>query len=132
MSENTLNTSHIVEKSPEKNVYPRMYLAEIGPEKVEFVLDSGANEFMLSKADLVASLDGRRTKISRRKAGGEKFSGVFGTPKVFLFPDGTEIKLSKAVFSEGLSDNLASVGRLCEAGFSVLFEEGSTEFLNQV
>src|SRR6185312_12124717 len=56
--------------------------------------------------------------------GGEKFSGTFGTPRTFLFPDGTEIHLRRAVVSEGLTENLASVGRLCEAGFSVLFEEG--------
>jgi hypothetical protein len=118
--------THTHEKhSPEqKEGYPLAYRTEISPGKVELVLDSGTNEFMLLNAELVTSTEGRRTKIITAQGSVGNFSGTYSTPKVFQFPDGTELKLPRAVFAEGLSDNLASVGRLCEAGFSVLFEEG--------
>jgi len=114
------------EEEREEKIYPTGLVAQTKPEKVELILDSGASEFMLTNADLVSSLGGRKTKIitAQGNGGGEKFSGTFGTPRTFLFPDGTEIHLKRAVVSEGLTENLASVGRLCEAGFSVLFEEG--------
>ena len=58
----TEHTSLIEQKlSPE--VYPMSFLAQTKLERIELVLDSGANEFMLSNADLVTSLESRKTKI---------------------------------------------------------------------
>ena len=70
------------------------------------------------------NLGKRETKIKTASESGP-LKGTFGTPENFIFADGqTGVgfgKSGEAVFANGLTENLASVGRLCEKGFFVLF-----------
>jgi len=107
--------------SPSRALLSRRVL---GLEKVSFLLDSGANEFMFQGKNFLKQLGTRETRIKTASESGP-LKGVFGTPQNFLFADGqTGIgfgKTGEAVFAEGLTENLASVGRLCEKGFFVVF-----------
>lgn len=102
--------------------------------KLELILDSGANETMVNRRSLIDTLDTRKTKIIT--AGKNFETGNYGTPKKVYFPNQTELqfgKENKIVFSENLTDNLVSVGRICESGLSVLFNsEKYTIFKNPV
>jgi hypothetical protein len=97
----------------------------LGLERLKTILDSGANEFMVKSLKFSQSLNGVETNI--QTAGGSVEKGVVGTMQSFVFADGrTDVKFGHrnfAVFAEGLVDNLSSVGRLCEAGFSVVFDK---------
>ena len=57
-----VTTEHIsqIEQKLSPEVYPMSFLAQTKLERIELVLDSGANEFMLSNADLVTSLESQR------------------------------------------------------------------------
>jgi len=96
---------------------------------VAFFMDSGANETMIKNKNLFESLDPRQTLISTATGQKGAAKGVFGTPKAFSF-SGTNRRVcfgkeGKGVWCEQLNDNLLSVGRLCDAGFSVVFNSQS-------
>jgi hypothetical protein len=73
-------------------------------------MDSGANEFMVNEERFLEEKEKTKTRIKN-----------FYTPSSCTFlPFG---KTNRCVFSNFLSENLCSVGRLCEGGFSVLFDK---------
>ena len=81
---------------------------------------------MVRERDFVASLGTLETRIKTASKNQEEACGVFGTPRAFFFPS-SKVGVgfgqkNRAVFCEKLSENLGSVGRLCEAGFSVVFD----------
>jgi hypothetical protein len=92
---------------------------------ISLFMDSGANETMLKDKANFLTLDPRETLISTATGQGAAAKGVYGTPRSFSF-EGTDRRVcfgreGKAVWCESLNDNLLSVGRLCDAGFSVVF-----------
>ena len=97
------------------------------PRSITLVLDSGASEFMFNNTNLAHSLESsNRTKIVG--ASGPVASGKYGKSIDVYFPGdhSNPVKIgthNKAVFSGDLEDNLASVGRLCEGGYIVVFHE---------
>ena len=101
------------------------------PTKVDLILDSGASEFMFSNLKFASNTE--PTQISITTAAGELKGKVGGVKNCYL-PNGTEIKLGtdgQAVFAPQLQDNLASVGRLCEGGLAVLFDENGYQILQK-
>ena len=88
-----------------------------------FFMDSGANETMMKDRENFLTLDPRKTAISTATAGSGTATGVYGTPRPFTFDGGKHrvVLGGKAVWCDKLNDNLLSVGRLCDAGFSVAF-----------
>jgi hypothetical protein len=71
------------------------------------------------------TLTERTTSIMTASKNADRIGVVFGHLKKFLFSDGqTPLRFGEenlAIFSSGLSENLASVGKICESGFSILF-----------
>src|SRR5690348_11222985 len=58
--------------------------------KLELILDSGANETMVNRKSLIDTLDTRKTRIIT--ASGKNFeTGNYGTPKKVYFPNQTEL-----------------------------------------
>jgi hypothetical protein len=96
-----------------------------GFEKLNMVLDSGATETMVTEEKFADKLTNITTKIMTASKNADGLGGVYGHLKSFLFSDGqTPVRFGEndlAIFSGGLSDNLASVGKICEGGFSILF-----------
>jgi hypothetical protein len=91
---------------------------------------------MVTNGKFPDTLTGRKTRImtASRAGGGEV--GTFGTLKNYFFSDNqTPVRFGKdnfTIFSAGLADNLASVGRLCESGFQVVFTKNNfTVFKSQ-
>jgi hypothetical protein len=92
-------------------------------KKVNFILDSGSNEFMFK--DTRNSLQTvKNTQIETAKADSE--SGIknafFGTSK--KLPNLTQVEIGRnnqGVFSNELTHNLGSVGRICENNMWILF-----------
>src|SRR5579872_2948530 len=76
---------------------------------------------MIKNREIFESLNPRKTNISTATAGSGTTVGVYGNPKPLMFAGRNRIVCSKAVWCERLNDNLLSVGRLCDAGFSVVF-----------
>jgi len=78
--------------------------------RIHLVLDSGANEFMFKDTRVAESFDSRQTKIVTA-SGSNQVTGKFGKTQQLFFPGNTtQLKTgmhNKAVFSEGLEDNLA-------------------------
>jgi len=108
----------------EQKVQPRVLISRTDQKGITLYMDSGANETMLKDEASFISLDPRQTLISTA-TGQTAATGIYGTPKSFSFvgsnrrvPFGRE---GKAVWCDKLNDNLLSVGRLCDAGFSVVF-----------
>ena len=83
---------------------------------------------MLKDTALAEKYESRNTRIVTASGTSGQISGRYGVLQRLFFPTGgIELKSGKegkAVFSEQLEDNLASVSRLCECGFVVIFEEG--------
>src|SRR6185312_11051415 len=83
---------------------------------------------MVNDLTLADNFESRSTKILTASGSANQITGKYGVLQKMFFPSGgTEVKAGKegkAVFSEKLGDNLASVGRLCECGFVVVFDEG--------
>ena len=79
---------------------------------------------MIKDKSFLEKLGERTTEIQTASQGAQQ-RGTFAKPRKFLFADGkTPVRFGKqgeAVFCDHLSDNLASVGRLCENGFLILF-----------
>src|SRR5579872_5368733 len=78
---------------------------------------------MIKDRENFLTLDPRKTGISTATEGSGAATGIYGTPRQFVFSGGNRrVALnSKAVWCEKLNDNLLSVGRLCDSGFSVVF-----------
>src|SRR5690606_28688991 len=93
--------------------------------EVEFLLDSGANEHMLCSRANLKTLSSRKSKIFTATGSGENTLGYFGEPKPLIFNSGAQVPLKSAVFCEKLTDNLLSVSKLTEEGFTVIFQKGS-------
>ena len=94
--------------------------------KIKTYLDSGANEFLLKQKSLAKDLKDVCTTIET--AGGGKDLSATSTGQVdFYFADlRTRVPMgtaNRALFSEGLVDNLASVSRLTETGLKVIFDK---------
>jgi hypothetical protein len=78
------------------------------PKKLNFVLDSGASEFMFSDTKFASHNNLRRTTITTAAA---EINGKVGEVKPCFFPSGVEVRVGKngtAVFSNELKDNLFS------------------------
>jgi len=74
-----------------------------------------------------------RAKIQIATAASE-ISGRLGKIKAAFLPSGKELKLGrdgKAVFSPSIQENLASVGRICEGGLAILFDENGYQILEE-
>jgi len=98
--------------------------------KLELILDSGANETMVNRKSLIETLDTRKTKIIT--AGKNFETGNYGTPKKVYFPNQTELqfgKENKIVFSENLTDNLVSVGGSASQVYQFYLIPKNTQFL---
>jgi hypothetical protein len=119
------------------NFSPRALLTRrvLGLDKLNLLLDSGANEFMIKDKKFAKILGKREAKITTASESGPLRGGFYGLPKNFIFSDGrTEVGFgheNKAVFAEGLTDNLASVGRICENGFVIIFDANSYKILTE-
>jgi hypothetical protein len=96
-----------------------------GFEKINMVLDSGATETMVTDEKFSKALTNITTSITTASRNAEGLGGTYGHLKFFLFSDGlTPVNFGEknlCIFSNGLAENLASVGKICESGFSVLF-----------
>jgi len=121
----THTSSFVIRAVPDEEGEVRTFLSsssfkEENPRKIELILDSGANESMVNKRSLIETLDTRKTRIITASDKNIE-TGFYGTPKKVFFPNNLqELKFgkeNKIVFSENLTDNLVSVGRICETGY---------------
>ena len=100
---------------------------ELGLAKIDLIMDSGANEFMVNEERFLEGKENTKTKILTAEKEAKIKEGVYGTTKNFYTPASCTFlpfgKENRCVFSNFLSENLCSVGRLCEGGFSVLFDK---------
>ena len=91
------------------------------------ILDSGANEFMIRENNLSTYLNPQEINIQTASKEGQKEPGFFGgMEEVFFNDQKTPItfgKKNQAVFAKGLTENLSSVGRICETGLTVIFNK---------
>ena len=101
----------------------RLFLST-SSEGIRTILDSGANEFMIREINLSTHLT-KEIKIQTASKDGQKEVGFYGgMEKVFFSDRKTPIQLGKknqAVFAKGLTENLSSVGRICETDLTVIF-----------
>jgi hypothetical protein len=101
-------------------------ISEANFSRVKTYLDSGANEFMLKNKSIGKNFQDVRTTI--QTAGGSRELNATSAGQVdFFFSDlRTPVPMgaqNRALFSEGLVDNLASVSRLTETGLKVIFDK---------
>lgn len=88
-------------------------------------LDSGANSHMFKSKDIFETLEQPHTKIITACENDQKHQASVGETHTLTTPDGETLlkKGTQAVFCETLLENLISVGRLCEHGHCVVFDQ---------
>jgi hypothetical protein len=96
------------------------------PHKIKTILDSGANETMINDLSFAKTLEQQKTGIQTAGKNTKIEQGVWGTLTHTSFPisgkRATFGQNNRAVFCENISENLSSVGRLCENNFIVIFD----------
>lgn len=94
------------EKTPFLEISPRALLVKgvHGLDRLDLILDSGANEFMIKDKSLAKFLGKKEAKITTASEGNPITGGLYGEPKNFLFSDGrTDVGFGRkntAVFAE--------------------------------
>ena len=93
--------------------------------KIKTILDSGANETMINDLSFAKALEQQKTGIQTAGRNTRIEQGVWGTLTHTSFPlsgkRATFGQNNRAVFCENISENLSSVGRLCENNYIVIF-----------
>jgi hypothetical protein len=105
---------------------------ELNSNTIKTFLDSGASEFMFTNESYAVGLEKYDTKIETARKGEFILGSRAGNVDAFLKDGKTKLGLkNKAIFSESFSDNLSSVGRLCETGVVCVFFKGKSVIFSE-